>query len=145
MKLVLRISILLLFAFNTANAQHDHSSHDHNAGSEHSHKTEPPHGGEIKDLGKYHLEIVFDVAASTEKMSVYVLKSNLKSIDSKNFKGIISLKYKNGTEENYELINNNSDKLFCDIKDVVNGFNAIIKISIKEKEYSCTYNYKGMK
>ena len=145
MNLVLRTIILLLFAANTVNAQHDHSSHDHNAGAEHSHKTAPPHGGELKDLGKYHLEIVFDVAASTEKMSVYVLKSNLKPLDSKNFKGSISLKYKNGTEENYELTNNNSDKLYCNIKDVVNGFSAIIKITIKEKEYNCTYNYKGMK
>lgn len=143
MNLILSTIIILLFAVNTADAQHDHSSH--NAGSEHSHKTEPPHGGEIKDLGKYHLEIVFDAAASTEKMSVYVFKSNLKPIDSKSFKGSMSLKYKNGTEETYELINNNSDKLYCNIKDVVNSFNAIIKITIKEKEYSCIYNYKGMK
>lgn len=135
----------MLFAFNTANAQHDHSSHDH-SGNEHSHKEEPPHGGEIKDVGKYHLEILFDVTASVgEKMSIYILKSNLKTLNSSEAKGSISIKYENGQEENYNLENNNTDKLYCDVKDVVNSFNAVIKISYKGKDYSCTYNYKGIK
>lgn len=145
MNLVIRTIILLLFTVNSVNAQHDHSSHDHSATSEHPHKAEPPHGGEIKDIGKYHLEIVFDAMASSDKMSIYILKSNLKVINTKELKGSIKIKYNNGSEQNYDLQNNNVDKLFCDLKDGVNSFNAIIKITIKEKEYSCTYTYKGIK
>ena len=146
MKLVLGTIILLLFAVSVANAQHDHSSHDHNAGSEHSHKADPPHGGEIKDVGKYHLEVVFNIAAAAgEKMSIYILKSNLKTLNSKEASGSISIKYKDGTIENYELANDNVDKLYCDVKDIVNSFNAIIKIKYKGKEYSCVHYYKGMK
>lgn len=146
MKPALRTLILLLFAVSTANAQHDHSSHDHGGGGiDHSHKAEPPHGGEIKDVGKYHLEIVFEAMASVDKMSIYILRSNLKVIDTKEASGTVKIKYTNGTEENYDLQNNNIDKLFCDVKDGVNSFNAIIKIIYKGKEYNCGYSYKGMK
>lgn len=145
MRFILKTILLLLFAVNTLNAQHDHSSHDHSGGMKHSHTEEPPHGGEIKDVGKYHLEILFDIAAPVgEKMSIYILKSNLKTLNSSEAKGSISIKYKNGQEENYEL-NSNTDKLYCDVKDIVNSFNAIIKILYKGKEYSCAYYYKGMK
>lgn len=140
-----QITIFLLLITGIINAQHDHSSHEYNS-NEHSHKEEPPHGGEIKDVGKYHFEIFFDIAAPVgEKMSIYILKSNLKTLNSSEAKGSINIKYKNGQEENYGLNNNNNDKLYCDVKDIVNSFNAIIKIAYKGKEYSCTYYYKGMK
>jgi hypothetical protein len=146
MKQMLRTIVLLLFAANTANAQHDHSSHDHGStNAEHSHKSEPPHGGEIKDVGKYHLEIVFDAMVTSENMNIYILKSSLKILDSKDATGSLNVKYKNGLEENYELINNSVDKLYCNIKDAINGFNAIIKITYKGKEYGCAYSYNGMK
>lgn len=146
MKLILKTIIGFLFFINTANAQHDHSSHDHGStNAEHSHAAEPPHGGEIKDVGKYHLEIVFDAMVTSENMNIYILKSSLKILDSKDATGSINVKYKNGVEENYELINNNVDKLYCNINDAINGFNAIIKINYKGKEYSTGFYYKGMK
>ena len=145
MKQNLKLIVALLLAVNTASAQHDHSSHDNTEGVQHSHKEVPPHGGEIKDVGKYHLEILFDVTASVgEKMSIYILKSNFKTLNSSEAKGSISIKYKNGQEENYELNNNNIDKLYCDVKDIVNSFNSIIKINYKGKEYSCAYYYNGL-
>lgn len=145
MKLILKTIIGFLFFINTANAQHDHSSHDHGGSVEHEHKAEPPHGGELKDIGKYHLEIVFDVMASTDKMSIYILKSNLNTLDAKDAKGTINVKHNDGKEEILELQNNGNDKLFCDLADAINGFNAVIKINYKGKDYSCAYYYKGMK
>jgi len=135
----------MLFAVNTANAQHDHSSHDHNASLDHTHNAEPPHGGEIKDVGKYHLEILFDITTSNENMSIYILKSSMKQVDIKDATGKITVKYKSGTEETYEMTNNGIDKLFCNIKDVINPFNAIIIINYKGKEYNCAYSSKGFK
>ncbi|MBL7889049.1 MAG: hypothetical protein JNL24_05825 [Bacteroidia bacterium] len=138
------ISILILIC-SGALAQHDHSSHSHGNDIEPAHKIDTPHGGEIKDVGKYHLEIVFEIATSNENMSIYVLKSNMKQADIKGATGKMNIKYKNGTEETYELTNNSIDKLFCNIKDVVNPFNAMIRINYKGKEYNTTYAYKGMK
>src|ERR1700751_5860906 len=43
-----------------------------------SKKDEPPHGGEVKESGKYFIEVVFDAFAADEKLSVWVLKSNYK-------------------------------------------------------------------
>lgn len=135
----------MFFMVNTVKAQHDHSSHDHSGGTEHTHKVEPPHGGEIKDVGKYHFEIVFDIATSNENMSIYILKSNMKLVDIKDATGKVTVNYKNGGNETYELIKSGTEKLFCNVKDIVNPFNAIITINIKGKEYSCTYLYKGLK
>lgn len=138
------ILILTLICFS-AIAQHDHSTHSHGDDNGHTHRIDPPHGGEIKDVGKYHLEIVFEIATSNENMSIYILKSNMKQVDIKGATGKMNIKYKNGTEETYDLTNNNIVKLFCNIKDVINPFNAIIKINFKGKEYNTTYAYKGMK
>lgn len=134
----------MFLTFYNVRAQHDHSSHDHGGSAEHSHKADPPHGGEIKDVGKYHLEIVFDVSSPTEKMNIYVLKSNLKTLAVKGALGSISIKYKDGTEVNYELINDGGDRLYCDVKDVVNAFNSVIRIRFNGKELNCAYFYKGV-
>ena len=135
----------LIFIGYQALAQHDHSTHNHGSEAEHAHKIDPPHGGEVKDVGKYHLEIVFEIANSNENMSIYILKSSMKQADIKDATGKINIKYKNGAEETYELTNNNIDKLFCNIKDVINPFTAFISINCKGKLYNSTYSYKGMK
>jgi len=145
MKLIIKTIVLLFFSVNIANAQHDHSSHDHSTSSEHTHTADPPHGGEIKDVGKYHLEILFDVTTSSENMSIYILKTNMKQVDIKEATGKMTVKYKSGIEETYELTNNGIDKLFCNVKDVINPFNAIIIIIYKGKEYHCAYINKGFK
>ena len=144
MKLILITILLLFFVVNTVNAQHDHSSHDHNASSEHSHKTEPPHGGIMKDAGKYHFEIVADFAAMNEKLSIYVLKANLKPVLSSQVNGKAKIIYIDGKEETFALISDTSEKLYCNPTDMTKGFNAIITITIKGKEYSTTYTHKGL-
>lgn len=145
MKILKGLLITLVLVTRPATAQHDHSSHDQGSVVNHEHKADPPHGGEIKDVGKYHLEIVFDPMATTDKMSIYILKSNLKILNSKDASGTITLNYKNGTEVYVQLLNDNETKLFCDVKDGVNPFNAIIKIVYKGKSYSTTFSYKGIK
>lgn len=144
MNLLLRTIVLLLFAANTVNAQHDHSSHDHNAGSEHSHKAESPHGGIVKDVGKYHFEVVADFAAMNEKLSIYVLKPNLKPVVSQQLYGKAQIKYVDGKQETFDLNSDISEKLYCNPTDMTKAFNAIITVTIKGKEYSTTYAHKGL-
>lgn len=145
MNILLKVIALTIVSVSTINAQHDHSSHGHNASPENTPNAEPPHGGEIKDVGKYHLEILFDITTSSENMSIYILKSNMNQVDIKEATGKMIVKSTSDTEETYELTNNGIDKLFCNIKDVINPFNAIIIINYKGKEYKSTYSYNGMK
>src|ERR1700756_312147 len=70
-----------------------------------SKKDEPPHGGEVKESGKYFIEVVFDPFASDEKLSIWVLRQNYKPAKIEDAKGTVKIKYiKLGKEEDKELI-----------------------------------------
>lgn len=138
------LPIVFLLAALAANAQHNHGGHDNSSASEHAHKQEPPHGGELKDVGKYHLEIIFHAVASAENFSLYVLKSNFKTLETKGITGMVSVKYKDGTEQTYALNNDGVDMLSCHIKEASKGFSATVKITYKGKNYTCFYQYNGL-
>lgn len=126
---------------SSSKAQHDHSSHN-NGTAEHKHKTEAPHGGELKDVGKYHIEIMFDVYTKNEKLNIWILKSNWKVLETKEYTGKVKLKYADGKEVEKELIIG-TDKLFCNVEDITKAFTAVVVVNIKGKEYHTVYNYKG--
>jgi hypothetical protein len=143
MKLASKIALLFVFVISSAKAQHDHSSHSHDDRAAHEHKAEPPHGGEIKDVGKYHFEIVFDVYAANEKLNVWILKSNFKAVEPKDFTGKVKIQYANGKEIE-KTLTVNAEKLFCNVEDITKAFTAVIMVTIKGKEYHTIYNYKGL-
>lgn len=128
-----------MFTLNI-NAQHDHGSHTN---MEHSHKTKSPNGGEIHDVGKYHLEIVFDKMNAKEQFKIYLLSSSLKSINDADFSGSMKIKYKNGKEE-ILTFENQTGFLVATISDAVSSFDAVITVKYKSKEYTTTYFYKGL-
>lgn len=137
------IALLFVFAVSSAKAQHDHSSHSHDDGATHTHKADPPHGGEIKDVGKYHIEIVFDAYTANEKLNVWVLKSNFKVVEPKEITGKVKIQYADGKEVNTELTVV-ADKLACNVEDIIKAFTAVIVVTIKGKEYHTVYYYKGL-
>jgi len=110
-----------------------------------SKKDEPPHGGEVKEAGKYFIEVVFDAFASDEKLSIWLLKSNFKPANIESAKGTAKIKYVklNGKEEDKELIIS-EDKFICNVEDASQAFTAFITITIKGKEYHVVYNHKAM-
>jgi len=143
MKLSFKIVVLFVLLFSSAKAQHDHSNHNHDdRGAEHEHKAAPPHGGEIKHVGKYHFEVLFDVYTANEKLNIWVLKSNFKVIEPKDFTGRAKLQYADGKEIE-KILTVGSAKLFCNVEDVTKAFTAVIVITIKGKEYHTVYNYNG--
>lgn len=144
MKLPFKIVVLFMLLISSAKAQHDHSSHSHDNTATHEHKVEPPHGGIIKDAGKYHIEIVMDPMVATEKLNIYILKSNLKAIPVKGITGKATIHYNNGTETEVLLINNEMDKLFANITDVSKPFTALVTLIINDKQYNVNYEYKGI-
>ena len=143
MKLASKIALLFVFVISSAKAQHDHSSHSHDDGAAHEHKADPPHGGEIKDVGKYHFEIVFDVYTANEKLNVWVLKSNFKAVEPRDFTGKVKIQYADGKEIE-KILTVNPEKLFCNVEDITKAFTAVIVVTIKGKEYHAIYNYKGL-
>lgn len=143
MKLSGKILVLFVLLVSSAKAQHDHSSHNHDDGAAHEHKAEPPHGGEIKDVGKYHFETVFDAFTANEKLSVWILKSNFKVIDPKEFTGKVKIQYADG-KETEKILTVGTEKLSCNVEDITKAFTALIVVTIKGKEYHTTYSYKGL-
>lgn len=114
------------------------------SGNSSSKKDEPPHGGEIKESGKYNIEIVFDPFAADEKMTVWVLKQNYKPAKLAGAKGTVKIKYvKLNKEEDRELVFS-EDKFMCNVEDASQAFTAFITITIKGKEYRAIYNHKSM-
>lgn len=142
-KYIPHILFLLLFGFNSATAQHDHSTHDHSAGGSHEHKADPPHGGVLKDIGKYHLEVVFEPMVPEEKLNVYILKASLKTATIEGVSGTVQLNYKDGSHKEYTLQALKNEKLFCTPTDMVQPFVCIITIKIKDKLYTANAEYKG--
>jgi hypothetical protein len=108
-------------------------------------KEEPPHGGEIKESGKYFIEVVFDAFSADEKLTVWVLKQNYKLAKIAEAKGTAKIKYVrlNGKEEDKELVLA-EDKFVCNVEDASQAFTAFITITIKGKEYRAVYNHKAM-
>lgn len=134
--------MLFMFLISSAKAQHDHSGDSHENRAAHEHKAEPPHGGEIKDVGKYHFEVLFDIYTANEKLNVWILKSNFKVIEPKEFAGKVKLQYADGKAVEKELTVV-ADKLTCNVEDITKAFTAVIVITIKGKEYHTVYNYNG--
>ncbi len=114
-----------------------------NSGSK---KDEPPHGGEVKESGKYNIEIVFDSFAADEKFSVWVLKSNYKPAKIDKATGKIIIKYikTEGKEETHDMVIL-EDRFISNVADVSEAFTAFITITIKGKEYRAVYNHKAMR
>ena len=111
-----------------------------------SKKDEPPHGGEIKEAGKYYIEVVFDPFSSEEKLNVWLLKSNYKPAKTDKASGKAKIKYpklEGGKEEDKDLILM-EDRFYCNVSEPSATFTAFITITVKGKEYKMVYNQKGM-
>lgn len=151
MKFLYLLSLLLCLSHQLFAQAHNHGnerSSAQTAGSSHKehgkHSLEPPHGGELINVGKYYLEVVLNVIAEKEKFSVYLLKPNMKTIDAKSLSGKAVFRYKGLEEITYEFENDNPEKLYCNVEDIVNEFVVVINIKYKGKEYSTVCEYAGL-
>ncbi len=110
-----------------------------------SKKDEPPHGGDIKEAGKYFIEVVFDPFSNEEKLNVWLLKGNYKAAKTEKATAKVKIKYPKleGKEEDKDLILI-EDRFYCNISEPSSTFTAFITITLKGKEYKMVYNQKGM-
>ena len=117
------------------------------AGTTHNHthkKVNPPHGGELIEVGKYDLEVILNVMEGEEKFNVYILNSKAKVLDVKDASGSITLRYKDGREITTEFKKSDKGKLYCNVEDIINEFVVVINVKYKGKEYSTVCEYAGL-
>ena len=114
-----------------------------NSGS--SKSDEPPHGGEVKEAGKYNIEVVYDAFSTEEKLNVWLLKGNYKPAKTDKATGKVKIKYPklDNKEEDRDLILS-EDRFYCDVSEPSQSFTAFITITLKGKEYKMVYNQKPM-
>jgi len=116
-----------------------------NTGS--SKKDEPPHGGEIKEAGKYNIEVVFDPFSNEEKLNVWLLKGNYKPVKSDKVTATVTIKYpklEDGKKEETKDLILLEDRFYCNVSEPSATFTAFITITVKSKEYKMVFNQKGM-
>ncbi len=117
------------------------------AGASHTHthkNVQPPHGGELIEVGKYDLEVILNVMEGEEKFNVYILNSKAKVLDVNDASGSITLRYKDGREIITEFKRSDKGKLYCNVEDIINEFVVVITIQFKGKEYSTVCEYAGL-
>lgn len=117
-----------------------------NGGS--SKKDEPPHGGEVKEAGKYNIEVVFDPFSGDEKLNVWLIKQNYKPVNTEKATAKVTIKYPklndgNGKEETFDL-QQSEGRFYCNVTEPSATFTAFITITFKGKEYKMVYNQKAM-
>ncbi len=113
-----------------------------NTGS--SKKDEPPHGGEVKEAGKYNIEVSFDPFSNEEKLNVWLLKPSYKPAKLAKTTGKVTIKYpKLEKEETVDLILS-EDRFYCNVSEPSSTFTAFITITQKGKEYKMVFNQRGM-
>lgn len=118
------------------------------SGTGSSKKEEPPHGGEVKEAGKYNIEVVFDPFSGEEKLNVWLIKQNYKPVNTEKATAKVTIKYPklndgNGKEETFDL-QQSEGRFYCNVSEPSATFTAFITITLKGKEYKMVYNQKAM-
>jgi hypothetical protein len=140
LKIAITFFTILLMNAATLMAQHDHGGHNH-GGSSQSHQ--PPHGGQIKEAGKYHIEMLVNMLLKQDKITLYLLKSNLKLVANEGITGTITIKYKDGTIVTDTLLSRGDDYFVAQLKKT-EPFTCTVKFQVKGKTVSAVFSYSGL-
>jgi hypothetical protein len=132
----------MVFCSIDSYAQHDHGNHGDN------HETfvlqPPPHGGEIKEAGKYKIEMVVDMFLKKDQLRFYIYKgSSLKIILNEGITGTITIKGKDGKTSTQPLQAKGDDFFVTQLKNP-DSFQATIKFIVKGKTISTVFTQQGI-
>ena len=109
---IVKIFFIITFTFFcvlNVGAQHNHG------GGEMIAPKLPPHGGEVKDAGKYKIEMVANLFLKKDQLMFYLYKGNFKIIPNKAIKATIMLKAKDGGNITTQKLQAKEDGLFVEI------------------------------
>lgn len=137
-KLKALLILTMIISTGTLMAQHNHGGHNH-GGSTHEHKTPPHHGGQMKETGKYHIEMVSNLMYKKDKLSFYLFQKNLKPISNEEITGTITIEYKDGTTKT-ETLQKRGDDYFAGQLERTDAFSCTVKFTIKGKVISAVFS-----
>ena len=134
------IIIFVILSIHQGYAQHNHSGD----GGQHSSTIEKsPHGGQMKQIGKYKVEMVADLFLSTDQISFYLFKKNLKPITNALVNGFVTIHYNDGTESESELVLKQGNRFVSQANKTI-GFHCIVEMVINEKKIKFAFVQKGL-
>lgn len=122
-------------------AQHDHGSH---GAAGHAQMDVPPHGGVLKDAGKYRVEMVVDLLLIQDRLSFYIYKGNMKPVSKKdNVSGSITFINDGEPSTKTALVSRGVNQFVAQLKDT-GPFRATVEFEVKGKTISAMFEHKGL-
>ncbi len=129
---------VILYSIN-AYSQHDHGSH----GSAHAtHIEQPPHGGIIKEVGKYKIEMVAELFLKKDQLRFYLFKGNFKTVLNEGITGTLTFKDSEG-KTTTQTLQAKGDDFFAAQLNKLDSFQVIVKFNIKGKTISSVFAING--
>lgn len=142
-KLTTGLSIAIIIAITSiASAQHNHGGH-HHGGNHHTQVHHPPHGGQMKESGRYHIEMVADLMLKEDQLSFYLFKGNLKPVIDDGVLGTITIEYKDSPTIKDTLQVKGNDRFVAQLA-TSQPFQCTVEFLIKGKIVSTVFNHQGL-
>jgi Heavy metal binding domain len=141
LKIIQIIAVVFVLSFCSTNsyAQHDHGGGGHST----MEAAKPPNGGEIKEIGKYKIEIVTELFLRKDQLRFYLYKGNFKAISNEGITGTITIKNKDGNTST-QTLQAKGDEFFVAQLEDSDSFQATVKFIIKGKTVSTVFSHMGI-
>jgi len=140
--LIFLLLLTIVLSSSTIYAQHNHSNHQHE--SMHEMDMKPaPHGGELKDAGKYQVEMIAELFLKEDQLIFYLYKGNLKLISTEGITGTITLTYNDGTNSTEPLFSKGSSHFVAQLENK-EAFQCVVSFLIKDKTFSAVFSHPGL-
>ncbi len=127
---IVKIFFIITFAFLcviNVKAQHNHGD-----GGEMIAPKLPPHGGEVKEAGKYKIEMVANLFLKKDQLMFYLYKGNFRAILNKDVEASIVLKTKAGNISTPKLQAKGDDFFVAQLSNT-NAFYVTVTFITKNK------------
>tara|TARA_R110000868_G_scaffold216988_2_gene467116 strand:+ start:98 stop:643 length:546 start_codon:yes stop_codon:yes gene_type:complete len=122
-------------------AQHDHSSH---GSMGHTQMDAPPHGGVMKNAGKYRIEMVVDLLLIQDRLNFYLYKGNMKALAGKDVTNASIAFINDGAATSKTALESRGGNHFvAQLKDT-EPFRATVEFDVKGKTISTVFEHKGL-
>ncbi|HCS19619.1 MAG TPA: hypothetical protein DIW47_03480 [Bacteroidetes bacterium] len=145
-KNILKIAItsltILLISSGTLMAQHNHGGQGNGENAQ-NHTHHPPHGGQMKEAGKYHIEMVVDLFLKKDRLTFYLFKGKLKPVVNEEITGIITIEYKDGSTVT-DTLRAGGDNYFVAQLEKPEPFTCIVNFQVKGKLVSGVFTHPGL-
>ena len=135
--------LIAVFSAKPAFSQHDHSSHGGHGSMGHAQMDMPPHGGVLKDAGKYRVEMTVDLVMMQDRLAFYIFKGNMKPLSGKDVTGSITFLNPDGTSTTTPLVSRGGNHFVAQLENT-EPFSCTVEFVVKGKPVSAVFSHKGL-